>query len=86
MGNFLGVFMTTIDMFSIDRKKPRKPRRVMMHVSDVGQGNSGKVIEFECACCGYNTGWIADSRSLSMNKKGNPCPICNKVKTEIKQN
>jgi hypothetical protein len=67
----------TIDMFSPTGIKPRRHSRVMMHVDDAGQGNCGKVIKFECYKCGHNTGWIADEKSISENKKGMPCPVCN---------
>lgn len=66
-------------MFSATGVKPRRSPRVMMHVVEAGQGNSGKVIQFECAKCGYNTGWIIDENSVSENKRGKPCPECNLV-------
>ncbi|WP_107495541.1 hypothetical protein [Thalassobius sp. I31.1] len=52
--------------------KPRAKPRVMMHVADAGEG-----IRFECEKCGHDTGWIADEKSVSENKRGLPCPVCN---------
>lgn len=52
---------------------PRSPRRKLMHVSDAGSG----LIEFTCNHCGYCTDWIEDTRSVTENKKGRPCPKCN---------
>lgn len=63
--------MTTVDMF--DRVKPRRKRRVMMHVVDGGVD----MIQFECFKCGYNSGWIPNDKSLTENKRGIPCPKCN---------
>ena len=57
-------------------EKPRRKRRVMMHVIDAGQ-NTYKVIMFECSKCGYNTDWIRDERTISENKRGMPCPKYN---------
>jgi DNA-directed RNA polymerase subunit RPC12/RpoP len=69
--------MKTLDMFSLDGTKPRRAPRVMMHVAEAGQGNSGKVIQFVCSKCGHDTGWFGDEKSISENKRGIPCPLCN---------
>lgn len=69
--------LDTIDMFSDSGKRPRRKRRVMMHVIDAGQGNGGPVINFQCSRCGHGTGWIDDEKSVSENKRGIPCPNCN---------
>jgi hypothetical protein len=54
------------------------PRRVRMHVADAGHLAGGaKGIRFRCRHCGHDTGWIADEKSVSENKKGLPCPNCN---------
>lgn len=53
--------------------KPRKPRRVMMHVADAG----AYMIRFECDKCGHNTGWIVDTKTVTENRRGMPCPNCN---------
>lgn len=64
-------------MFSPTGTKPRRVRRIMMHVVEAGQGNSGKVIQFERAKCGHNADWIGDEKSISENKRDQPCPKCN---------
>lgn len=69
--------MNTLDMFSPTGVKPRRAPRVMMHVVEAGQSNSGKVIQFECSKCGHNTDWVDDEKSISENKRGQPCPKCN---------
>lgn len=56
---------------------PRRPRRVMMHVADAGNGAGCKVIQFRCNKCGHDTGWLVDERTISENRRGLPCPICN---------
>lgn len=62
--------------------KPRQKRRVMMHVADAGNWGwhtpwGGKCIRFECSKCGHDTDWIDDNLSVTENKRGMPCPICN---------
>lgn len=64
-----------MELFSEDR--PKRPRQKRMHVVDVGNGAGGKVIQFACSTCGHDTGWIKDSRTVSQNKRGLPCPNCN---------
>lgn len=59
--------------------RPRRRRRVMMHVVDAGNGPGGKVIKFGCVC-GHNTGWISDQQTVAQNKRGMPCPPCNQEK------
>lgn len=58
---------------------PRAPRRKLMHVTDAGNGPNGSVIEFHCIHCGHSTGWMADTKSVSENKRGRTCPKCNAV-------
>ena len=53
---------------------PRTKRKVRMRVVDAGYG----MIEFECWKCGHNTGWVEDNNTLTENRRGPPCPICNK--------
>lgn len=66
--------MTDLFGYSKKRKKPR----VMMKVIDAGNGfGDGKVIMFKCFKCGHNTDWIEDTKSVSENKRGMPCPHCN---------
>lgn len=57
---------------------PRRPRRVMMHVADAGDGPSCPMIRFECPRCGHDTDWIKDQWTVSENRRGRPCPVCNK--------
>ena len=54
---------------------PKKPRQWRMRVADAGHG----CIQFKCQRCGFDTGWIVDERSVSENKRGLPCPECNKA-------
>lgn len=68
----------TQDMFTDSGLKPRRRPRVMMHVVDGGIFPDGKpCIQFECNRCGHNTGHIYDTKSVSENKRGTPCPVCN---------
>lgn len=60
----------TADLFG---ERPKKPRRIMAHVADAGDG----VIEFECTKCGWNTGWMGWDKSVSEAKRGIPCVQCN---------
>ena len=57
------------DLFA--EKKPRRDRRVMMHVIDAGQG----MAEFECKKCGTVAGWV--KASPEEIRRGIPCEICN---------
>jgi DNA-directed RNA polymerase subunit RPC12/RpoP len=57
---------------------PRTKRIKRMLVIDAGEHpRGGKGIVFQCGQCGHNTGWIADTLSLTENKRGLPCPTCN---------
>jgi len=57
--------------------KPRRNPRVMMHVIDAGTDGCNDVIHFECRKCGHDTGWIIDTKTVTENKRGVPCPKCN---------
>lgn len=58
---------------------PPKPRVKRMYVADAGHLPGGtKGIRFECPRCGHDTGWIKDEWSVSENKRGRPCPECNR--------
>lgn len=59
---------------------PQERRRVIrMHVADAGHMPGGtKGIRFTCDRCGHDTGWIEDFWTISENKRGQPCPECNK--------
>lgn len=57
---------------------PRRPPRKMMHVADAGHLPGGsKGIRFKCSHCGHDTGWIADEWTITENRRGHPCPVCN---------
>lgn len=56
-----------------DVSLPRTPPVRRMHVSDAGEG----AIEFTCSHCGHCTGWIEDRWTISKNRRGQPCPVCN---------
>lgn len=57
------------------RKKPKR----LMHVFDAGNGYEAgdTVIQFQCIHCDHNTGWIKDNQTMTENRRGIPCPICN---------
>lgn len=52
-----------------------RPRTYLwrMHVADAGQG----MILFACQRCGHQSGWIPDEWSITANRRGRPCPVCN---------
>ena len=50
-----------------------------MRVADAGEMTGGKKgICFVCSRCGHDTGWIEDVWTISENKRGLPCPCCNR--------
>lgn len=55
--------------------KPKRRRRVMMHVADGGIDH----VRFECGRCGHDTGWLRceETDSVTKLKRGEPCPKCN---------
>lgn len=63
----------TIDMFSESGRRPRRSRRIMMHVEDAGVG----MIRFRCSKCEHDTDWLEDTQSITDNRRGIPCPRCN---------
>lgn len=64
-----------IDLFP-ETVAPRR-RRVMMHVHDAGDvPGIGCAVHVRCGRCGFDTGWIKE-RSVSAEKAGRPCPVCN---------
>lgn len=72
----------TVEMFD---KPPRKSPRVMMIVVNAGNHwQGGRGIEFECRKCAHNTGYIVDTRTVTENKRGMPCPVCNEPKEDNK--
>ena len=59
-------------MFSRNEAPRAKPIK-RMHVADAGIG----CIQFICQHCGHNTGWVKDEWTVTENRRGHPCPICN---------
>jgi hypothetical protein len=57
---------------------PRRAPVRRMHVAEAGHLPGGQPgIRFECGRCGYDTGWIYDTETVSENRRGLPCPNCN---------
>lgn len=48
-----------------------------MHVVDAG-GEVSEIVVLQCRRCRHNTGWVAASKPWYLDKRGRPCPICNK--------
>lgn len=71
-----------IDLLGIP-PKPRRPRVWRMQVADAGHlpGGAVKGIRFECSRCGHDTDWIEDRWTITENRRGLPCPCCNKTST-----
>ena len=62
------------DRTELPRARPVK----RMHVLDAGHiGGGQKGIRFKCGHCGHDTGWIADEWTITENRRGQPCPVCN---------
>ena len=61
-------------------KPNRRPRRRLMHVTDV-RNDAYCVVEMSCSKCGYQSGWIA-CRTITEAKCGLPCPRCNPAPQE----
>ena len=61
---------------------PRSPFVKRMRVADAGESGGVKVIQFRCPYCSHDTGWLVDRRTISENKRGIPCPVCNKPHPE----
>lgn len=53
---------------------PRAKRVWRMHVIDAGHG----MIMFRCERSGHETGWIKDRWTIAENRRGQPCPACNR--------
>lgn len=61
-------------------KKPRRPRRVLMHVIDAGPAewsDTHDMVRFKCPRCKRETGWHLER--LASVRFGVPCPECNKI-------
>ncbi len=71
-----------MDMFTLLNlpKKPKQARRWRMRVADAGIG----CIQFKCPRCGHDTGWLQDTRTITENKRGIVCQICNKHDMKLK--
>lgn len=52
---------------------PPITRRKLAHVTDCGDN----VIEYTCFHCGWCSGWVERTRTISEDRKGVPCPKCN---------
>jgi DNA-directed RNA polymerase subunit RPC12/RpoP len=61
-------------------QKPKRARMWRMRVADAGHG----CIQFKCPRCGHDTGWLQDTRTITENKRGIVCPICNKHDLKLK--
>lgn len=67
-----------------DNTRPRRPRRVLMHVIDAGPwdgcGEPGRLgshlVRMQCPRCGHETDWIG-VQSVTEGRRGKPCPECN---------
>lgn len=62
-------------MSDLFHKPPRRKPRVLMRVTDAGD----RYIEFTCARCGHVEAYHGDTGTVSENKRGRPCPVCNPV-------
>jgi DNA-directed RNA polymerase subunit RPC12/RpoP len=68
-----------IDLFG---EKPRRPRRVLMHVIDAGDcadAGYSVVARFQCTRCEAETDWLK-VENVTTAKRGIPCEACNKPK------
>lgn len=56
--------------------KPKKPRRVMAHMSDAGNFPDGRMaVLFVCRKCAWSQ-WLAVA-NVTEGKRGHACPQCN---------
>lgn len=70
----------TPDLFP-GTKPPRRPPRVLMHVTDSGDGGDGKPLcRMLCARCGAESEWLVFD-TVTEAKRGIPCEACNKQPT-----
>jgi hypothetical protein len=69
--------MLTPDLFP-DTKPPRSKPRVLMHVSDAGDGGEGNPIcVMRCTRCRAETDWLIFD-TVTEAKRGIPCEACNR--------
>lgn len=61
-----------------------RPRRYLwrMHVSDAGESGGNKMVLFACRRCHHQTGWLVDLASVTANRRGRPCPVCNRLEEQ----
>lgn len=67
----------TLKLFD-DPPKPRRKRRVLMHVFDAACDAPDEVTDYvrmRCARCDKETDWMLVRRAVA--KRGAPCPNCN---------
>lgn len=57
----------------------RKPRRVLMHVTDAGGDGVKPACRFVCARCGHDSGRLI-CESIRAAKRGLPCPKCSEIR------
>ena len=72
--------MTQHQLFETKETKPRRPRRWLMHVVDMGNSDEQShphCARFVCARCGHDSDWL-NCRTMSEIMRGIPCPKCNK--------
>lgn len=74
--------MKTPDLFP-ETKRPRSPRRVMMHVYEVAdtsdEPQSRETCKMRCRRCKAVTGW-KHFDTITEARRGIPCETCNKAK------
>jgi hypothetical protein len=62
-------------------KPKRKSPRVLAKLVDAGTGvRGGKVCHYVCRSCGWDSGWVEESRPDSEIMRGLPCEVCNQKK------
>ena len=57
-------------------KPPRKMRGQLMHVCDAGEGETKRIVQFQCPKCEYESAWY-EVDTVTEAKRGIPCPKCN---------
>lgn len=64
-------------MKSLFELGPRRKPRVMMRLTDAGNGEGpGMFASFRCGRCGTESGWIKIA-NVTAGKRGVACPKCN---------
>ena len=66
--------MAGVDLFGA---RPRRARRVLMHVFDAGDAEAGNpIVRLLCKRCGFESEWLKCETVIEA-RKGKPCPSCN---------